>query len=179
MLYNESLINNLHKDYRQDPWIVEIYNSAGITLDTLELTTTDLENQYSFDTMTWAIPILEKRLKIKTNPLSSIEDRRSFVEAKWKSSGKCTLDFIQAICNSWKNGEIAVDFVGGRIQIKFVGATGIPTDLNGLKDAIEEAKPCHLLVDYLFKYLLIKDIHNTMTINQLQTTKINQFAGRG
>lgn len=178
MLSKDNLIQNMHKIFREDDWLKEIFKSGGNELDTLKSAMVELEKQYSFKTISLEfLSFYEKVLAIKTNPLSSIEDRRSFVEAKWKSSGKCTLDFIQAICNSWKNGEIEVGFVGGKIQIKFAGATGIPNDLKGLKDAIEEAKPCHLAVDYLFKYLLIKDIHNVKTISQINNLKLENFAG--
>ena len=85
--------------------------------------------------------------------------------------------FLQAICDSWKNGEIDVFFINGRIQIKFVGKYGVPSDLNLLKIELNKSKPAHLAMDYLFRYLLIKNIHNVMTINELQNTSLDKFAG--
>ena len=88
------------------------------------------------------------------------------------------MHFLQAVADAWKNGEVEVEFLDGKIQIHFTGEFGIPNDLDGLKNAIENTKPAHLAVIYAFRYLLIKDIHNVLTIDEMQALKTNQFAGR-
>lgn len=173
----DELVGNLHKLYREDPWINELFNSAGITLDNIYAAIEDLKNQYWFDTMTWAIPVVENMLQFKTDSYAVIEDRRSQLEARWKSNGKADIYLLQAVANSWKNGDVTVSFVNGKIQVAFVGEFGVPKDLTGLQKALDDVKPAHLALVYSFRYLLIKDIHNVMTINQLQTTKLNLFAG--
>ena len=50
-------------------------------------------------------------------------------------------------------------------------------NLEDLKSAIEEIKPAHLAVAYAFNYLLIRDIHDVMTMGQLGQTPLNKFAG--
>lgn len=172
----DKLIKNLHKVFREDAFINEIFNSTGLTLDDLNNAIEDLEKQYWFDTMTWAIPVHEKLLAIKSNPTNSIEDRRSFIEAKWKSSGKADLNLIQAVCNSWKNGKVNASFINGKIELKFNGEYGVPSNLEGLMKVLDDVKPAHLGLNYIFAYLLIKDIHNKMTINELQGKRINEFA---
>lgn len=172
----EQLLNNLHKLYREDPWLIELFDSTGLTLDELETEINRVERQYWFDTIDIDfLPIYEKLLAIKTNPSNTIEDRRSFIEAKWKSSSKCDLKLIQAVCNSWKNGEVTTAFINGQIQLKFIGDKGVPKDLDGLILAIEGIKPAHLALTYIFAYYLVKDV-NTMKINVLQTKKIKDFA---
>ena len=59
-------------------------------------------------------------------------------------SGKCDVELLQTIANSWRNGVIKVLFVDATIEIKFVSLVGIPDDLNTLKFMIDEAKPAHL-----------------------------------
>jgi len=54
---------------------------------------------------------------------------------------------------------------------------GIPPNLNDLKIAVEQIKPAYLLLDYLFSYLLIRDIDQLITIDQLQSTPLDKFAG--
>lgn len=177
MLFKENLIKNTHKDYRLDPWINELYKSSGMSLDKFNATMLDLKAQYDFDTLTWSLPIYEKLLKIKTNTSLSNADRGSFISAKWKMSGKSDLQLLQSVANSWKNGKIKVEFIGGVIKLTFNGEYGVPTDITTLIQAINEVKPAHLPLEYIFAYILIKDIQ-LMTINQLQTTKIKDFAGR-
>ncbi|KZL93564.1 putative phage tail protein [Clostridium magnum] len=173
----DTLIKNLHKLYREDPWINELFNSAGITLDKINAAIEDLENQYWFDTMTWAIPVVENMLQFKTDSNAAIEDRRSQLEARWKSNGKADIYLLQAVANSWRNGDVTVSFVNGKIKVTFVGEFGVPKDLEGLEKALEDVKPAHLALVYSYRYLLIKEIDNTMTLSELEQRKLNEFAG--
>jgi len=175
-MQKDELIKNIHSIFREDSWIRELFTSIGLTLDELNNAIIDLEKQYWFDTMTWAIPINEKLLAIKFNPTNSIEDRRSFIEAKWKSAGKADLALIQAVCNSWKNGKVAASFRNGKIELKFNGEYGIPNDFQGLLKILDDVKPSHLGLNYIFTYLLVKDINNKITLNELQSRKIHEFA---
>ena len=176
-MFKENLIKNIHKDYRLDPWINELYKSSGLSLDDFNIAMLDLKAQYDFDTLTWSLPLYEKLLKIKSNTSLSNADRGSFISAKWKMSGKSDLQLLQSVANSWKNGEIKVEFIGGVIKLTFNGEYGVPTDLATLIIALNEVKPAHLPLTYIYRYLLIKDINNVMTLNQLQATKLNKFAG--
>ncbi|MBV4417077.1 putative phage tail protein [Clostridium tyrobutyricum] len=176
-MHKALLIKHLHKLYRTDPWVNEMFNSAGITLDNLEDTIEDLKKQFWFDTMTdFGIQILEKALSFKVAPNSSLEDKRSQLEARWKSSGKSDLALLQSVANSWKNGDIQVQFVNGNIQIKFVGELGVPQDLDNLKKALEDIKPAQLLLVYLFRYYLIQEINGVMTLDKLQQQPLSKFA---
>lgn len=170
------LINNLHALYRQDEYIKEIFNSAGITLDNIESTMADIEQQYWLDTVTWGLSIWELILGIKANLNSSYEDRRSLVGAKWRGTGKADLYLLQVVANSWRNGSVLVEFVGGKIKLTFNGIYGIPTDLASLQAAIDDVKPAHLAIVYAFAYLFIADVES-MTINELETVTLDKFAG--
>ncbi|MNJ78365.1 hypothetical protein D3C77_761030 [compost metagenome] len=63
--------------------------------------------------------------------------------------------------------------------IKFIDTLGIPPNLDDLKAVIEEVKPAHMKVEYEFSYLLIRDVHGVMMIDQMQQTPLNKFAGGG
>ncbi len=144
----DNLIKNLHKLFRNDPLIQELFNSVGIDFDNINVAIEDVKKQYWFDTMTWAIPLLEVALQFKTDSNSKIENRRSQLEARWKSDSKVDVYLLKAIANSWKNGNIDVKFVNGKIQITFTGEHGLPNDLEGIYQAIEDVKPAHIPVDY-------------------------------
>lgn len=60
--------------------------------------------------------------------------------------------------------------------VNFISTVGIPADLESLKKELEISRPAHIPIFYRFKYLLVKDIHNVMTVNQLQSHKIDDFA---
>ena len=60
--------------------------------------------------------------------------------------------------------------------VKFISNIGVPADLESLKKELEIARPAHIPIFYRFKYLLVRDVHNVMTVNQLQNHKIDDFA---
>ena len=53
----------------------------------------------------------------------------------------------------------------------------MPTDLEDLYAALDEVKPAHLAIVYTFRYLLIKDIHEVMTLKEVESTTLRKFAG--
>jgi len=153
MLSKDEMISCLHKLYRTDPWVNELFNSAGIELDSIGNLLDEIEQQMFFDTVADdGLKVYEKDLGIVTNTSLSLADRRSAVSAKWKMGDKSDLTLIQLIADSWHNGAVDVEFINGKIHAEFVSIYGIPTDIDGLKDAIEQIKPAHLAIYYTFKY---------------------------
>ena len=71
---------------------------------------------------------------------------------------------------------MVVSFTGGKIRLQFVGAYGVPVDLDALKAAVRLVIPAHLAAEYAIKYLLIRDIHEVMTISTLETQPLGIFA---
>lgn len=173
------IIKLMNELIRADPYVLNVTDSINVTIDEISLAVEDIKNQIFFDTMTWEIDNLAKILNITFALGTSIEDKRSIIEARWKSSGKSDIYLLQAIADSWKNGEIEVEFITGKIQIKFIGEYGAPSDINSLKREIDLAKPAHLGVIYLFKYLLIKDIHEVLTLEQMESLTLDKFASGG
>lgn len=171
----QQLINNLHKRVRKDPYIIELCNSSGLEMNTVENVLEDIKKQFNFKTMTWGADLLASEMSIKLDPSLKQDEKNSIIAARWKSEGKADLNLLQAICNSWKNGNVKVSFISGRIVLKFIGEYGIPTDLDSLKKQIDLSKPSHLAVDYLFAYLLLKDVE-AMTLTTLENTTLSNFA---
>lgn len=148
----ELLISYIHKLLRQDPYINDLFGAVGKTLDDLEGTLKKLSNEFLFSTMTEdRIKELEKELAYTTDS-KTLEGKRAEIEARWKMSGKCDVELLQTIANSWRNGVIKVSFIDATIEIKFVSLVGIPDDLNTLKFMIDEAKPAHLPINFSFMY---------------------------
>lgn len=174
----DKMINALHKIYRKDSWVAALFEAAGIELDKLGQYIDDIYSQYFFDTATdKGLDYYEREAALKSRSIMELDDRRAAVEAKWKSSGKVDIFLIQEVADSWRNGEVEVSFVSGKIKVEFKGDFGIPKDLESLKKAIEDVKPEHLAILYAFKYLLIEDIHEVLTIDDMQALTLDKFAG--
>lgn len=171
------MVHNLPQQYREDPWILALADAILGVLEGQRECSQSIRAQLSLETITWALEIEERAAGI-TPPLgTTLESRRSVLAARYRSSGKVTIEQIQAVADAWRNGEVEVSFPDGRIHVQFIGSFGVPEDLEGLKEAISRVIPAHLPVDYLLRYLLIRDIHQVKTLTEMEALRLDQFAG--
>ena len=171
------MVHNLPQQYREDPWILALADAILGVLEGQRECSQSIRAQRSLETITWALEIEERAAGI-TPPLgATLESRRSVLAARYRSSGKVTIEQIQAVADAWRNGEVEVSFPDGRIHVQFIGSFGVPEDLEGLKEAISRVIPAHLPVDYLLRYLLIRDIHQVKTLTEMEALRLDQFAG--
>ena len=174
----DNMLGSLPTAYRKDAWVIALLSAiAGV--DSAQRADADETAQQMFlDSMTWALAIEERIAGITPAAGAGVEERRSVLQAKWRSAtGKCDVDLIQRVCDSWQNGEVDVDFADGEIVLRFVGAYGVPDAdaLAALQSAVQEVIPAHLAVKYLYRYLLVREVHG-MVIDTLQTHTIDEFA---
>lgn len=170
------MIDTLPTFMRKSAIMNEIFNAEETYFDKISVNLDDLRKQMDVSTATWALDIYEKELNIKTNPSKPLEERRSVIKSKDRGTGKVDVALIKVVADAFTNGDVDVIF-DGKINIEFNSVLGIPPNLTDLENALDDIKPAHLAILYAFAYLLIKDIHNIMTINEIQTTKLNKFAG--
>ena len=172
----EDLISTLNKLHQTDNLVNELMKSFGSELDSIDAGILQFIDNLFLDTANEkGLIFYEKELQLTPNESQSISDRASAISAKWRSKGKVDIKLIQAVADAWENGKVEVDFIGGKIQATFTSGYGIPKDLKGLEIALDEIKPAHIPIYYLFRYLLVKNV-NAMTIEELQTHSINEFA---
>ncbi|MBQ5682778.1 MAG: DUF2313 domain-containing protein [Peptococcaceae bacterium] len=174
----EILIKAIHRLYRKDKWLNDLFNAVGVEIDKLDEYISDLEAQYFLDTATWSLDARERDAGLTVNRGKSYKDRRAAIVAKERAGGKVDMIMLQSIADSWQNGTIRLEFTDGRIYAQLAGENGIPDDLESLQKALDETKPAHLAVVYAFRYLLIKDVHGKMTLAQMEALPLNRFAGR-
>jgi len=147
-----------------------------IEFDRLAIDIEDLEKQLNIDTATWGLAIYERELGIKTNLNKPLEERRSVIKSKWRGTGKVDRALIKAVVDAYTNGGVEVGF-DGRIIITFNDVKGIPPNLEDAQRAIEDISPAHLAIIYEFAYLLIKEIHEVVTLNEMEQIPLHKFAG--
>lgn len=179
MSRKEELLKMLPYVYRNDPWINEIYNAVGLEIEKIDPEIRQVGLNNFFNTMSIEVLRLEeKRLGLTPRKEATYEERAAAVEAAWKSSGKISVELLQKVCDSWKNGTTEIEFAkDGTYKVTFTGLYGVPSDLTALENAINKVKQPYIPISYIFKYLLIKDIHQVKTINQMNQLKLKQFAG--
>ena len=154
MFSKDYMINTLHALYRKDKWIRELFNSVGLTLDTVNAALDEVYGNNYFDTATLkALERFEKEAKIVPGATQSIDSRRSTVRAKWIGTSKADITLLQEVADSWKNGLLKLSFVEGKIKAVFTSPIGVPEDIDILKSILEDVKPAHLAIWYVFLYL--------------------------
>ena len=174
----DNMLASLPTAYRKDAWVIALLSAIAGVDDAQRAVSSASAQQMFLDSMTWALAIEERIAGITPAAGASVEERRSVLQAKWRSAtGKCDVDLIQRVCDSWQNGEVDVDFADGEIVLRFVGAYGVPDAdaLAALQSAVQEVIPAHLAVQYLYRYLLVREV-SAMTVSELQTHTIDEFA---
>lgn len=171
----DNMRKSLPVAYRTDKWVCDLLAAIQSLDDTQREQMLDITQQLFPGSMTWALAIEERDAGLAST--GTLEERRTALIARWRGSGKCDVELIQRVCDSWKNGEISVGFAEGVIVLTFVGAYGVPeaAELAALQDAVEHTIPCHLAVSYLYRYLLVREVDG-MTLDELQGHTMHDFA---
>ena len=209
MITKDDFINLLHNLYSGDTFVNDLFSSIATVFNKFDEAINTIKNELFFDTMIQKLPYFENMMKFIATSSQSLDDRRSRVRARWQNKGHNSVQLLQNIANSWKNGATEVTLGGQYLKIKdihnvltvnqfqtkkveefantnsssclslivkFISNIGVPADLESLKKELEIARPAHIPIFYRFKYLLVRDVHNVMTVNQLQNHKIDDFA---
>ena len=171
----DNMLRSLPVAYRTDKWVRDLLAAVQSLDDTQREQMLDITQQLFPGSMTWALAIEERDAGLAST--GTLEERRTALIARWRAAGKCDVELIQRVCDSWKNGEISVGFAEGVIVLTFVGAYGVPeaAELAALQDAVEHTIPCHLAVSYLYRYLLVREV-SAMTVDELQGHTMHEFA---
>lgn len=154
--------------------------TAGVELDKLTEALHETLDQFFVQTATWGLIYWENELGIYSDPSKPILQRRAVVESKLRGSGSFSGRLVQNVAEAYYDGGVEVSFqpTEWSFTIHFVDTIGVPPNLDDLKAMIEEIKPAHLVAEYSFNYLRIGDIHNVMTLAQLESQPLGNFDGR-
>ncbi|WP_036648383.1 YmfQ family protein [Paenibacillus pini] len=154
-------------------------DAKGSELDALYLALDATVSQFFVRTATWGLGRWEFELGITTDLTKPIEQRRAVIESKLRGAGTFSGRLVKNVAEAYDGGKVDVSFQPDKwgFTVKFMDTLGIPPNLEDLKSAIEEIKPAHLSVEYEFNYLLIRNIHDVMTLTQIEQTLLSKFAG--
>ncbi|WP_418691273.1 putative phage tail protein [Agathobaculum sp.] len=173
----DNMLRSLPVAYRRDRWVRDLLGCIAVLDEKQRESALETVEQLFPDTMTWILETEERIAGLEGNAALTLEERRTALQARWRAAGKCDVELIQRVCDSWKNGEISVGFAEGVILLTFVGAYGVPeaAELAALQEAIEHTIPCHLAAEYLWRWLLVREVA-AMTVDELQTHPVSEFA---
>lgn len=121
----------------------------------------DIFKQFFITTATWGLKYYEQELDISYNPTLTDNERREVIRAKLRGRGTTTKEMIKSTAASFSGGDVEIiehndDYY---FTVKFVGVTGVPTNIEGFKNMLESIKPAHLNYELEYKYLKWGDIN--------------------
>ena len=149
--FKEYALKAINKMYRNDPWVRELYQSAGLQLQDIDVLLDELLDNGFFDTVRErGLRVYEKDLGIVAK--GSIEQRRNIVQMLWNNSGKCTLEKIKAIIKTFVLDDVDVKFEDGLLKIEFYDSSFVYA-VNQIRENLTIVKPSHIGIS-------IADVHN-------------------
>ena len=136
------MLNNLPVQYRRDPWLIVLAAALQVPMDRQGEVIRSLPTQRSLDRVNWNLPVEERVAGIVQPAGATVEQRRSALRAKWRSSGKATLAQIQAVAESWESQRVETSFLAGVIGIDIINLR--QGTVAEIREAVEKIKPAHL-----------------------------------
>ena len=102
----------------------------------------------------------ERDVGITPELSADIETRRGRVMSKLRGTGTVTKTMMKNVAASFVNGDIEIIEYPSEycFAVKFTSRTGIPYNITDIQNMIEEIKPAHLAVEYIFTYRLWQDV---------------------
>jgi len=173
----DKLQNYLPSIYNEIAEIQEILKAESTKLEELDIDALAVINSVFIDNAEdVGLKRYEKIFNIVVPIGSTIPERRSILKSTLRGIDKLSATVVKNISLAYQNGEVDVSFVPSNIIVKFTSVLGIPTNLIKLQEYLNGRKPSHLGILYLFSYLLIQDIDQVMTLDELETMTLDKFA---
>lgn len=157
------LMKHMPKYYKGILEITILQKAIEDELETIDLISKDVLNQFFIYTATWSLPVWERIFGLSVgDKTSNIKERRENIISKLRSYGTTSKEMIARVAKSYTNGEIEVieDYENYSFTIKFTSVVGIPQNLDNFKNFIYINKPAHLNFTIEFRYNTHGQIRN-------------------
>lgn len=140
----------------------ELYTAQGYQTGQLEHDLADTVDQCFLATATWGLTRWERIFGITTNLSLSYEQRREILMAKLRGQGTTTVQMIRDTAAAFSGGDVDVieDNPHHRFIVRFIGAKGIPRNMQGFISALEEIKPAHLAYEFEYRYTVWHELES-------------------
>ena len=140
--FKEYALKAINKMDRNDPWVRELYQAAGLQLQDIdELLDVLLDNGFFDAVGEHGLSVYEKDLGIKGE--GTVEQRRSIVQMLWNNNGKCTLEKIKAIIKTFVLDDVEVKFEEGVLKLEFNNSSFVYA-VNQIRKNLTIVKPSHI-----------------------------------
>ena len=153
--YKSAMLDYLPWYERKSVVFDEILNAYDEEFRRFEQSLDVVDRNMLLDTAIEMLHIYERDLGIQARKDLKYDQRREQISSRNIASfDQTTKDTIKAVAQAYSNGEVEVNptNTAGLYEIKFVGAKGVPNNIEGLKQALDIVIPAHLGLAYTFTY---------------------------
>ena len=160
------LFDTLPYLYSLSKEVEEIQGAIDSERLVLENKVRDLYEQLFVESSDWSLSMWEKMLGMKNLSAKSsptdYQSRRENILARLRSKGVSSKKALEELCRSFSGGDVKIleDNSNYSFLVKFVSEESIPSNLEGLTNALEEVKPAHLSWNYIFAYNIWLQVKN-------------------
>ena len=165
------LFDGMPSYYKKSRVMNELLKSLENEFTRLQNTVELTENQFFVILSDRDIQKHEQDVGLLSDINADIDTRRGRVLSKLRGTGTVTKTMMKNVAASFINGDIEITEYPSEycFAVKFTSRTGIPYNISDIQAMIEEIKPAHLAVEYIFTYRLWQDIleslNNWETVN--------------
>lgn len=158
------LRKNLPSYYRKSKVMKQLMDSLESENERLRQEVQLTENQFFVLLADKNIADHEKDIGLSPDISSNLDTRIGLVLSRLRGTGTVTKTMMKNVAASFVNGEIEIIEYASQylFAVKFMSKQGIPYNLADIQKVIEDIKPAHLKVEYIFTYRLWQDVLNTL-----------------
>ncbi|MBU5485255.1 YmfQ family protein [Clostridium sp. MSJ-11] len=155
-LYRPNLLAYLPPILREIKEFKIIDDVVGYELGLLSWNIQDLLKQCFIDNATWGLTLWEKEYGINIDISKSYEERREVIKAQKRGHGTVSKKLIKETAEAFSGGEVKIieHHEIYSFTAQFIGIRGIPKNLAGFKDILDNIKPAHLSYDFKYTYTI-------------------------
>lgn len=173
--YKEYALKAINKIYRNDPWVRELYQAAGLQLQDIdELLDVLLDNGFFDAVGDRGLRVYEKDLGITGD--GTVEQRRAIVQMLWNNNGKCTLDKIKTIVKTFVLDDVDVKFEEGVLKLEFNNSSFVYA-IPQIRSNLTTVKPSHIGLSINDVHSVDTDLYAGSIVTTFETTIINPMVG--
>lgn len=164
-------------DYYENSHVMkEFQKSLAQELGALKYGKDEVLRQFFLETATWGLDIWEQELGLTTDLSKTYVTRREIISAKIKGTGTTTKEKIIKTAAVFSGGEVdVVEYPSEyRFEVHFVGTKGIPPNMPGFIQMLEEIKPAHLTYTFKYNYTVWNTV-GSLTWDQIKMKTWNEI----
>ncbi|OPA77526.1 hypothetical protein BVG16_13830 [Paenibacillus selenitireducens] len=174
--YTPDLMKYLPQTYKRKGVLHTILNILGEQIGLLHQFIEEVRDQPCVEHATWGLGDWEQVLGLQTDPSKSYERRREIIKAKLRGTGTTTKEMIERVASTFSGGDVQIIQYPARyhFEVRFIGIKGIPPNMAGFIQMLEDIKPAHLSYEFSYTYAQWDSIRN-LTWNQVKKKSWNEI----